>query len=145
MGSRIKVISCLWFFAVVFMLGCGGSRNSDGGLIPTSPRLLLPSQIFSISIPASLTVTPNSTQTISISVTAENGFSGSVGTSPSQVLSAGVTATPASFTLSAVGGRYSPETVTITASGSATAGMTAMAVTGVSGSPHTVTTSTGSC
>lgn len=143
MGSRIKVISCLWFFAVVFMLGCGGSRNSDGGSSNQSSTPP-PQPDFSISIPASLTVTPNSTQTISISVTAENGFSGSVNLTISG-LSAGVTATPASFTLSAVGGSYSPETVTITASGSATAGMTAMAVTGVSGSlSHTVTTSTGS-
>jgi hypothetical protein len=146
MGSRIKAISCPWFFgffAVVLMLGCGGSSNSDGGSSNQSSTPP-PQPDFSISIPSSLTVTPNSTQTISISITQENGFSSAVSFTISG-LPAGVTATPASFTLSATGGSYSPETVTITASGSATAGMAAMTVTGVSGSiSHTLTTSTGS-
>jgi len=95
-----------------------------------------PAPDFSLSTsPTSLSVTQGSSGTDSVSVSALNGFSGSVALSASG-LPAGVTASfnPASTT--------SSSTLTLTASSTATTGTSTVTITGTSGSlTHTTTLS----
>ena len=95
--SRCKVQAVCWLMLpVALIVGCGGSSggtaNGGSGGTPTSAD-------YSLSVqPTSVTINPGSSQTITISVQAQNGFTGSVSISISG-LSAGVTASPSSFTI----------------------------------------------
>lgn len=121
--------------AALGIVGCGSvslSSNNANQSAPATPA-------FSLSVPAEIAVTPNSSQTISISVAPANGFSSAV----SVVLSglpAGVSASPATFTLASA---TLSETVVITANADITPGPVALVVTATSGSlSQSMTTST---
>jgi hypothetical protein len=142
----------VWGFVLASLLtGCGGGNGGSTGSSPAGPQ-----PDFSINVPSSVTVTPNSTQTISISATAENAFSSSVAVSLSG-LPTGVTAAPASFNLTPVassqnvrgntahssGAPGPSQTIVITADKSVAPGPIPVTVTATSGSiTHTDTTST---
>jgi hypothetical protein len=136
---------------VLLLIGCGGGTSkSDSGTNNTSA--LQPD--FGIAALPSVTVTPNSQQTISISVTGANGFSNPVNFTLSG-LQAGVSASPATFTLTpaasssdavkdAGSSTQTSQTVTITSNPQVTAALVAMTVTATSGSiTHTAVTPTG--
>ncbi len=115
--------------------GCGGSK------------LTSPAQGFSLSLnPTSLSVAPGATQVVSISATAINGFSQSIAVTVSGT-PAGVTASPASFTL-VIG---TPQQVSFSATSSAAAASATVQFNGAAGTlssatslaltvTHTVTT-----
>src|ERR1039458_2175187 len=107
-----------------FMLwGCGGGGNAGngGGGTPSS---------FTVSLSsASVTLTQGGSQTIQVSVTAQNGFTGSVSVSVSG-LPTGVTATPASLTVVP----DTPATLILSASSSAPVAQASASVDAVSGS-----------
>ena len=128
----------LLIFPVLTVLGCGGNHAGNSGSEGTST----PQPDFSISIPASVTVAPNSKQSISISVTGTNGFSNPVSFTVSG-LPAGVAASPALFTLTPATSSVPSQSVILTAAPNVTAAPISFAVTGTSGSTsHTVMTST---
>ena len=128
----------LLILPVLSVLGCGGDHAGNSGSGGTST----PQPDFSISIPASVTVAPNSQQSISISVTGTNGFSIPVSFAVSG-LPAGVAASPATFTLMPATSSASSQTVILTATANVTAAAISFAVTGTSGLiSHTVMTST---
>ena len=95
--SRTKLQAVCWLtLPVALIVGCGGSSGGTGtgggGGTPTSPD-------YSLSIqPTSATINPGSSQTITISVQAQDGFTGSVSISIAG-LPAGVTASPSSLTI----------------------------------------------
>jgi hypothetical protein len=151
MVSKTRLLWSACSIALPFLLaGCGGG-NGAGTKTPDS----VAQPDFSVIMSSSVTVTPNSTQTISISVAGENGFSSAVNMLLSG-LPAAVTAAPATFTLDpdasqAVGGRTTTsdtssafsQTVVITAGNNAVPGAVPLSVTATSGSiTHTAVTST---
>ncbi len=130
--------------------GCGGGSGNTG-----SSKTPVPQPDFSISVPASITITPNSAQSISISVSGTNGFSNAVSLTLSG-LPSGVSASPAAFTLTPAassssgvdtresGSASSSQTVQITAGPNTTAGQLSMTVAATSGSiAHSAMTPTG--
>jgi uncharacterized membrane protein len=152
MARRSRLLWSTWGIALPFLFtGCGGG---NGAATKTPASVSQPD--FSVTMPTSVTVTPNSTQTISISIVRVNGFSGAVNVSLSGLPTA-VTAAPATFTLSSdasqedVRGRTatsggssgSSQTVVITADNNAAPGTVPLTVTAASGSiTHTEVTST---
>lgn len=100
------------------LLGCGGSSTP------------LPAADFSLAAtPATLSLTPGATgQAVSLSVTAVNGFTGTVAVAIGG-LPSGVTASPATLSLAS----GAAQKITLTASGSATAGSATITFTGTSG------------
>ena len=154
MLPMIRLLRPVWWVLLISPLlsipGCGtGSGNT------ASSKTLIPQPDFSISIPASLTVTPNSAQSISISVGGTNGFSNPVNLTLSG-LPSGVSASPAAFTLTPAassssgvetkesGAASSSQTVQITGGSNTTAGQLSMTVTAASGSiTHSAMTPTG--
>jgi hypothetical protein len=108
---------------ILFLLwGCGGGSSGGGGNPPP------PAADFSLSVPANASTQQGSSTTITIGMTALNGFNSQVSVTVSG-MPAGVTATPSQFTLSA-GGQQS---VVIAASLTAGAATSTVAVTGTSG------------
>ena len=94
--SKTKLQAICWvMLPVALIVGCGGSSSgtgTGGGGTPTSSD-------YSLSIqPTSATINPGSSQTITISVQAQNGFTGSVSISIAG-LPTGVTASPSSLTI----------------------------------------------
>ena len=152
MASSSRLLWSVWSIALPFLFtGCGGG---NGVAAKTPDSVSQPD--FSVTMPASVTVTPNSTQTISISIAGVNGFSGAVNVSLSG-LPTTVTAAPTTFTLSPdtpqqeVGGRTAvsggssgfSQTVVITAGNDAAPGTVPLSLTATSGSiTHTAITST---
>src|ERR1700733_9722967 len=107
----------------VSFVSCGSGGSSGG-----------PQSNFSLSTqPATLVIAPGGTQSVQISVTGVNGFSGSVqvtATPPS-----GITVSPSSFSVST----GTPEQLTISAAASLSPGTATLSFTGNSGSAsHTV-------
>jgi hypothetical protein len=121
--------------AALAILGCGSVSLSSNNATQAAPATLG----FSLSVPTSIAVAPSSSQTISISIAPANGFSSAVGVVLSG-LPAGVSASPATFTLASA---TLSETVVITANADVTPGPVALVVTATSGSlSQTATTST---
>jgi hypothetical protein len=102
------------------LAACGGG----GGTAPT------PVPGFSlVATPTSLSITPGATgQIITVSAVTSNGFTGTVTVAISG-LPTGVTASPASLTLTSA----AAQTVTLTAAGGAAAGSSTVTFTGTSG------------
>ena len=75
------------------VIGCGGGNGGNGTTLTGASQ-----PGFAIATLPSVTVTPNSTQTISVSVTGTNGFSNAVNFTLSG-LPSGVSASPATFAL----------------------------------------------
>ena len=124
--------------AALVIVGCGSVSSSGNNANQSAPATPA-TPAFSLSVPAEIAVTPNSSQTISISVAPANGFSSAV----SVVLSglpAGVSASPATFTLASA---TLSQTVLITANADITPGPVALVVTATSGSlSQSMTTTT---
>jgi hypothetical protein len=149
MAGRCSFL-CFALVVAHLVVGCGGGGGSSNH--PATPQ-----PDFSILVPISVTVTSSSSQTITISMTPENGFSSPVDVALTG-LPAGVSASPATFTLTPatatpsqrVAARVSPQSstssaqgVVIAANASAAAGPISLTVTATSGSiSHTITTST---
>ena len=113
-------------FLGVLVAGCGGGGSGAGGTNPTSPPV--PSFTLSLS-PSSLTLTPGgASQAVQVSVTAQNGFGGSVSVTVG-TLPTGVAASPGS--LSVVSG--TPATLTLSASNGTQLMQESVSVDGVSG------------
>ncbi len=113
--------TALVLFLSLFLLGgCGGS--SGGGGNPS------PSADFSLSVPANASTEQGSLTTVTIGMTAINGFNSQVSVTISG-MPIGVTATPSQFNLSP-GGQQS---VVIAASLTAAVATSALSVTGTSG------------
>jgi hypothetical protein len=107
------------------LLGCGGGSSSSGGPPPPPP----PPADFSLSVqPNNVEFGQGSSATAQVSITPINGFSAQVNINITGVPS-NVTATPASFSLSATG----QQTVTFSSSASAAAGSSTLSVAGTSG------------
>ena len=110
--SKSKLQAFCWLMSpVALIVGCGGSSGGTGaggsGGTPTSD--------YTLSIqPTSATINPGSSQTISISVQGQNGFTGSVSIAIAG-LPAGVTASPSSLTIRS----SPPQAVTFAATTSA--------------------------
>jgi hypothetical protein len=152
MASTSRLLWPVWSLALSFLFtGCG---TGNGVAAKTPDSVSQPD--FSVTMPASVTVTPNSTQTISISIAGANGFSGAVNVSLSGLPTA-VTAAPATFTLSpdtapqdergrtatSGGSSGSSQTVVITAGNNAAPDAVPLTVTATSGSiTHSAITST---
>ena len=125
MGNRLAIrpSSVLLWAALASsaaLVGCGGGGSSSGGSMSD----------FSLEVaPASITVVPGgAAQTLTVGVSPENGFNGSVAITVGS-LPAGVTATP--MTLSITPGSLMQ--ISITASSAAVAGTASVALTGTSG------------
>jgi hypothetical protein len=74
MASTSRLLWSTWGIALPFLfIGCGG-----GNRVATKTPDSVAQPDFSVTMPASVIVTPNSTQTISISIAGLNGFSGAV-------------------------------------------------------------------
>ncbi len=126
--------------AALAIIGCGATTSSSNASAGNgSNQAPAATANFSLSAPTEIAVTPNSLQTISISVVPANGFSSAV----SVVLSglpAGVTATPSTF---AVTPGATAQTVAIQANAGVSPGPINLVVTGTSGSlSQSMTTST---
>ena len=111
--SKTKLQAVCWLMSpVALIFGCGGSSGGTGaggsGGTPTSADYTLSIQ------PTSATISPGSSQTISISIQGQNGFTGSVSISIAG-LPAGVTASPSSLTIQS----STPQAVTFAATTSA--------------------------
>ena len=105
--------------------------------LPITVVVMATSPDFSIAAtPASLSLTPGGTgQPVQLAATALNGFTGSINIAISG-LPAGVTATPASLSLTS----GTPQSVTLTAANSAQLGSASVVFTGTAGSlTHTAT------
>ena len=92
-------VTVLLSFGLVACGGGGGgaaSAGSTGGTGTGSSPAGSPT--FSLSAPSSITVTPNSAQTVAVALSPENGFSGAVNITITG-LPAGVAVSPATFTL----------------------------------------------
>ncbi len=154
MLPMVRLLRPVWWVLLISPLlsipGCGSGSGNTG-----SSQTLIPQPDFSVSIPASITVTPNSAQSISISVGGTNGFSNPVNLTLSG-LPSGVSASPATFTLTPAassssgvdtretGAASSSQTVQITGGSNTTAGQLSMTVTATSGSiTHSAMTPTG--
>ena len=126
--------------AALAIIGCGGNSSSGNPSAGSgSNQTPAATASFSFSAPAEIAVTPNSLQTVSISVVPANGFSSAVSVTLSG-LPAGVTATPSTFTLAS---RATAQTVAIQANAGVTPGPINLVVTGTSGSlTQSMTTST---
>jgi len=111
------VIALLQVSLTSFGCGGGGSQNSSA-----SPGFSLAAS------PTSITVFPNSGTTVSVSAQAIDGFASQISVQVTG-LPAGVSATPASFTLTA----GNLQSVLVSAAESASAGTTTAAFTGTSG------------
>jgi len=136
-SSSLARIDFLFLFALVlltlFSSGCGGGSASQP---PPPPP---PTPDFSIQTSSqSLSVTTGGSTNVQVSVTALNGFSGTVSIAISG-LPTGLIASPASpFNVTTA----APQTVTFTASGSATLGTFTISFQGTSGSlQHTASAS----
>jgi hypothetical protein len=104
----------------LILLGCGGG---GGGIQPSSPA------DFSLSVsPKTITVSPGGGAPVSVSATPTNGFASPVSVQVSG-LPAGVSAAPASFTLTP----GTPQSVTFSAAAIASAGTTTATFNGTSG------------
>jgi hypothetical protein len=104
----------------LILAGCGGG---GGGSQQSSPP------DFSLSVsPKTITVSPGGGAPVSVSATPTNGFASPVSVQVSG-LPAGISAAPASFTLTP----GTPQSVTFSAAASASAGTTTAAFTGTSG------------
>jgi hypothetical protein len=124
---RKNSIAVCGFLFSLLLVACGG------GSAPT------PAPDFSLAAaPTSITITAGAaTQTAGITATAINGFTGSVTVAISG-LPTGVTASPASLTLSP----GAAQTITLTAGATAAAGTSTVTFTGTSGTlSHTATLS----
>jgi uncharacterized membrane protein len=122
----------LFLASVMVCIGCGGSSSSSS----SPPENSQPSPDFTLTLSSSsLSVTAGSSQELTISVSASNGFNSMVAVSISG-LPAGVTAAPATPALAP----GTPQSVTLTAAANATVGKATITVTGTSGSlTHTAT------
>jgi len=118
----------VWSIALPFLFTGCGSGNGVAAKTPDS----VSQPDFSVTIPPSVTVTPNSTQTISISIAEVNGFSGAVNW-PSRIAlrgesnSSDLTLSPNSQQDGAEGARFGrlvwfSQTVVITAGNNANPG-----------------------
>lgn len=116
----------LFALASLILLSCGCGSSSSGGTTPPPP----PAPDFSIhSSSQSLTVTTGGSTNVQVSITPLNGFSETVSMAISG-LPAGLTASPASpFNVTTA----APQTVTFTASSSATLGTFTISFQGTSG------------
>jgi hypothetical protein len=116
-GSIVAVVGSILGLGLA---ACGGG----GGTTPT------PVPSFSlVATPTSLSITPGAAgQTIVVSAVSASGFTGTV-TVAIAGLPSGVTASPASFTLTSA----AAQTVTLTAAGNAAAGGSTITFTGTSG------------
>src|SRR5215475_10195409 len=121
LASRWQAASA-WLLLVLCLAGCGGGSSGGGGNPP-------PSGDFSISVPTSASVAPGLATSVTVGVTARNGFSGQVSLTISG-MPAGVTATPSTFTL----GPGNQQSVVIAASLSAATANSTLTVTGTAGS-----------
>jgi hypothetical protein len=110
----------------IFLANCGGGGSGSSSSTSSPP----PPPSFSIAAkPSSLTISPNTSAQIKLSLTPVNGFSGSVNVALSG-LPAGVTVSPASpVTLTTAG-----LTLTLTADSSVTNGNYTLTFDGTSGS-----------
>jgi arylsulfate sulfotransferase len=135
MRSRIAFFWVASLF--IGLTGCsgGGSGNSTNGGTSTSTTGL-PADFTMAIVPSTITVTPGgAAQTIAISASPTNGFTGNVSVTVGP-LPTGVTATP--MTLSMTAG--SLQQITVTAGPTATAETAGIALQGTSGSlTHSVT------
>ena len=108
------------FVALLALAACGGSSGSN-----QQPP---PPQSFTIVVtPSAPSVAPGTSSTVQVSVTPENGFSGTVTVSTSG-LPSGLTATPASFSV-----QSNPQTVALAASSSLANGDYSFSFDGTSG------------
>jgi len=124
-GKKLRYIVSFGLVGV-FMTGCGGGSSGGGGSPPPPP----PSPSFTLSLsPSSVTLMQGGTeQTVQVTVTGQNGFSGSVSVTASG-LPTGVTVSPASLSITS-GGNGS---FNLSASPAAEVVQQAVSVTGVSG------------
>lgn len=111
--------TAIGYSALLPLVACGGSSGSN-----QQP----PPQSFTIVVtPSTPSVAPGTSSSVQVSVTPENGFSGSVSVLTSG-LPSGLTATPASFSV-----QSSPQTVTLAASSSLADGNYSFSFAGTSG------------
>jgi hypothetical protein len=108
--------------ATVLLCSCGSGSGSGNPAPPPPPDFSLAAS------PISIQLAPGSSQNLSISINALNGFTGQANVSVTGALP-GVTATPASFALSA----GSPQQVVLAAQNSALAATVSLMVKAVSG------------
>lgn len=126
MGSARITGSLALALSLAALTACGGSNSSGGG--GGNPPPPAPSD-FSLSVqPNSAVLIQGSSANIQVSCSSSNGFNGQVNVTITGVPS-GVTATPASFTLSAA----SQQTVALTASPTATPTSATLSAAGTSG------------
>src|SRR5580698_7538180 len=107
----------------LFTFGCGGGSQQSTPPPPSSPDFTL------AAAPTTAIVSPGSGTSVSISAAGVNGFSSQVSVQLSG-LAAGVSATPASFTLTP----GTPQSVVLSASISAPVNTSTATFTGTSGS-----------
>ena len=111
--------------AAVWCCGCGSSHtNSGGGGIGPSPDFTIQTSASSLALTAG-----GAAQSVNVSVTAENGFTGAVAVTVTG-LPSGVTATPSSLNVSA----GTPQAVSFAAAGTATAQTVTVQFNGTAGS-----------
>jgi IPT/TIG domain len=123
--KHIRVVFALLQLAL-FACGCGGGNQQQSSPPPPPP----PSPDFTLAAnPSALTVYQGYGTQVSVSATAVDGFNSQVSVQVSG-LPAGVSATPASFTLSP----GSPQNVVLSATNSASLGTATAVFTGTSGS-----------
>ena len=108
------------FLSLFLLGGCGGSSGGGGNPPPSAD--------FSLSVPANASTQQGSSTTVTIGVTAINGFNSQVSVTVSG-MPTGVTATPSQFNLSPGG----QQAVVIAASLTAAVATSALTVTGTSG------------
>jgi PQQ-like domain len=122
--AKVSLLCVLCVCLVALVAGCGSTSSSGGGT--TNPGT------FTIGADAAVTIVQGTSQTITVTPSSANGFTGSVQVSVSG-LPAGVTATPATTTMT-VG---SSTTFTLTAAADAALGTTNVKVYGSSGTLST--------
>jgi hypothetical protein len=127
MRTTYASVFCIGVVCLV-LTGCGG--GGGGGTTGTGPTNPPPSQSFTISLsPGTVSLTQGSpSQTVQVSVAAQNGFTGSVSVTTAS-LPPGVTASPSSLSVTS----SSPGTLTLSASATAPVVQQAVKVTGTSG------------
>ena len=123
-----RLLFCVLFCALSFaLLACGSSASSSNNELQAD---------FSLSLSSSsLSITAGSSQNLTVSATASNGFSGSISVVLSGLPST-ITASPSSVQLSP----GSSQSITLTADATAAAASVTVTVTGTSGSLTHATT-----
>lgn len=117
-------------FVTTLLVGCGGSSSSSSQPPPPPPG---PS--FTIVVtPSSPSIAPGTSSTIQVSVTPDNGFTGSVSIKASG-LPTGLTLSPSSLSV-----QNTPQTATLTATSTLANGNYSFSLSGTSGTINSSTT-----